>query len=165
MPVSFPHRYCASLSRTFAARARGTDTFPRSVLQDSSPGTEGDADVGSPEHMLLSSIGLCLLTTFEGIAPRAGIGVLAWSAKVTGTVEQTPEGKMFTSIVMELDMHLDGRIDRLDDALENAKQYCLVLNSMRVPVVIETEVHTRNEISGELPIFEFDMEQAKNLLK
>ena len=116
-----------------------------------SPELDGDVNAWSPEHMLLSSLGLCMLTTFEAFAARDGIEVLAWDAKIGGTVEQTPEGRMFTSIVMELDMHLDGRVDRVDDTLEAAKQYCLVLNSMRVPVVIETQLHTRNEISGELP--------------
>jgi organic hydroperoxide reductase OsmC/OhrA len=101
--------------------------------------------------MLLSSLGLCMLTTFEAFAARDGIEILAWDAKISGTVEQTPEGRMFTSIVLELDMRLDGNIGRVEATLEDAKQYCLVLNSLRVPVVIETELHTLNEISGELP--------------
>jgi uncharacterized OsmC-like protein len=91
-----------------------------------------------------------MLTTFEAFAARDGIDVLSWDAKVNGTVEQTPEGRMFTSIVLELDMRLDGNIGRVERTLEDAKEYCLVLNSLRVPVVIETELHTLNEVSGEV---------------
>jgi hypothetical protein len=58
---------------------------------------------------------------------------------------------MFTSIVLELDMELDGNVDRFDATLEDAKQYCLVLNSLRVPVVVETQVRTPNQIVEELP--------------
>src|SRR5262245_57065822 len=73
MPVPFPHRYSASLSRTFASR----------------PELDGDADARSPEHMLLSSLGLCMLTTFEAFATRDGIDIHMWSAKASGTVEPT----------------------------------------------------------------------------
>lgn len=98
--------------------------------------------------MLLSSLGLCMLTTFEAFAARDGITVHAWDAKVTGTVEQTPEGLMFTSIVLELEMSLSGNLARVETTLEDAKQYCLVLNSLRIPVVIEIELHTP-ELAGE----------------
>jgi organic hydroperoxide reductase OsmC/OhrA len=146
MPVPFPHRYSASLSRTFASRAR-VEAPPRPALYGGpSPELDGDVDAWSPEHMLLSSLGLCMLTTFEAFAARDGIDVLAWDAKVTGTVERTPEGLMFTSIVLELDMSLTGNISRVESTLEDAKQYCLVLNSLRIPVVIETQLHTPDEL-------------------
>lgn len=110
--------------------------------------TEFDGDVRSwsAELMLLSSLGLSMLTTFEAFAERDGIEILACDAKIGGTVEQTPEGLMFTSIVLELDMALDGNVDLVDDTLEDAKQCCVVLNSLRVPVVIETQLHTPNEV-------------------
>lgn len=150
MPVAFPHRYSASLSRTFASRAR-IEGSPRPALHNSQA-QEGDAAAWSPERMLLSSLGLCMLTTFEVFAARDGIEVMSWDAKISGTVEQTPEGRMFTSIVMELEMDLDGCVDHLEETLEDAKQYCLVLNSLRVPVVIETQVHTPNDVPDELPL-------------
>jgi organic hydroperoxide reductase OsmC/OhrA len=149
MPVPFPHRYSASLSRTFASRAR-VEAPPRPALYGSpSPELDGDVDAWSPEHMLLSSLGLCMLTTFEAFAARDGIEVLAWNAKATGTVEKTPEGLMFTSIVLELEMSLAGNVDRVETTLEDAKQYCLVLNSLRTPVVIDTQLHIPDEIAGE----------------
>ncbi len=84
-----------------------------------------------------------MLTTFEAFAARDGIEVLSWNAQVRGEVDRTPEGLMFTSIVLSLDMELAGNVDRVDRTLEDAKQYCLVLNSLRVPVVIEAEIRTR----------------------
>ena len=96
MPVPFPHCYSASLCRTLASRAR-IEAPPRPALHGGpSPELDGDVDAWSPEHMLLSSLGLCMLTTFEAFAARDGVELVAWSAKVNGTVEQTPEGPMFT---------------------------------------------------------------------
>ncbi len=145
MPAPFPHLYSATISRTFASRAR-MEAPPRPTL-DGGPSPEFDGDVGawSPEHMILSSLGLCMLTTFEAFAARDHIELLTWNAKVTGSVERTPEGLMFTSIVLELEMDIDGNVDKVEATLEDAKQYCLVLNSLRVPVVIETQIRPRHE--------------------
>ncbi len=106
--------------------------------------------------MLLSSLGLSMLTTFEAFAARDGITILSWDAKASGTVERTPEGLMFTSIVLELDMELTGNVDRVNATLEDARQYCLVLNSLRVPVVIEAQIRTPNGVcdAGEAGAFE-----------
>jgi organic hydroperoxide reductase OsmC/OhrA len=92
--------------------------------------------------MLLTSLALCLLSTFEVFAARDGIELLGWRTRITGTVEHTPEGLMFTSIVVELDADIDGNTELFDDALEDAKRSCLVHNALRVPVVIEAAVRT-----------------------
>lgn len=91
---------------------------------------------------MLSSLGICMLTTFEALAVRDGIELREWSARANGTVERTPEGLMFTSIVLSIDMEIAGNVDCVEATLEDAKQYCLVLNSLRVPVVVETEIRT-----------------------
>jgi hypothetical protein len=71
-------------------------------------------------------------------------------------VEQTPEGLSFTSIVLELDMEITGNVDRVEATLEDAKQYCLVLNSLRIPVVVETQLRapggSRYDVTAELPL-------------
>lgn len=91
---------------------------------------------------MLSALGLCMLTTFEAFAARDGIELLEWDAHADGTVERTPEGLMFTSIVLSIDMAISGDLDRVETALDDAKQYCLVLNSLRVPVVVEANIRT-----------------------
>jgi organic hydroperoxide reductase OsmC/OhrA len=150
MPAPFPHRYSASLCRTLASRAR-IDAPPRPALHGGpSPELDGDVDAWSPEHMLLSSLGLCMLTTFEAFAARDRIDVLSWRARVNGTVEQTPEGPMFTSIVLELDIEIAGNVDQFEATLEDAKRYCLVQNALRVPVVVEIELRTPYDAVAEV---------------
>jgi hypothetical protein len=92
--------------------------------------------------MLLSSLGLCLLATFEAFAARGGIDLREWRAQVGGIVEDTPEGPSFTSIVIELDLDISGNLDQLEVVLEDAKRSCLVHNALRVPVVVETRLRT-----------------------
>lgn len=151
MPAPFPHHYRASVSRTFASRAR-VEAPPRTALEGGpSSQFDGDAASWSPEHLVLSSLGICMLTTFEAFAARDGIAISRWDATVSGTVERTPEGLMFTSIVLGIDMEIDGRVDKVSATLEDAKQYCLVLNSLRVPVVVETQIRTTDGAPIELP--------------
>ena len=150
MLAPFPHRYSASLSRTFASRAR-IEAPPRAtLLGDPSPEFDGEVSAWPAEHMLLSSLVLGMLTTLETFAARDGIELLAWRAQVNGTVDQTPEGPTFTSIVLELDVEIAGNVDQFEDTLENARRYCLVHNALRVPVVVETSVRTPFEPLGPL---------------
>jgi organic hydroperoxide reductase OsmC/OhrA len=146
MPASLPHQYRATISHTFAARDWGeapTDGAPSELV--------GDVDTSSPEHLVLSSLGNGMMTTFAAFAARDGIALVQWNATVNGTVERTPDGLMFTSIVLGIEMEIGGRIDRVATTLEDAKQYCLVLNSLRVPVVIETQIRTTDGAQIELP--------------
>jgi organic hydroperoxide reductase OsmC/OhrA len=142
MPLPFPHHYSAKVCRTFASRAQIVAP-PRAPLHGG-PSSEfdGDAAAWSPEHLLLSSLGLCMLTTFEAFAARDGIEVQDWNATLEGDVERSPEGLMFTSIIMTLDIDITGNVDEVEKTLEDAKQYCLVLNSLRVPVVVEANIRT-----------------------
>jgi organic hydroperoxide reductase OsmC/OhrA len=140
MPVPFPHHYSATISRTFASRAR-VEAPPRTMLEGG-PSSEmnGDATAWSPEHLLLSSLGLCMLTTFEAFCARDGIELAAWNASLHGTVERSSQGLIFSSIVLSLDMEIGGNIDYVEQTLEDAKRYCLITNSLSVPVVVETTI-------------------------
>jgi organic hydroperoxide reductase OsmC/OhrA len=121
MPAPFPHRYSAMVCRDAAMAS-------------------------APEQMVLTALGQCLLTTFEAFAARDGIVLLGWESEVSGVVERTPEGLMFTSIVLCVDLCVDGDVARVEQTLEDAKQYCLVLNSLRVPVVVEAQIQTADDV-------------------
>lgn len=97
---------------------------------------------------MLSSLAISMLTTFEAFAARDAIELMRWDATVQGTVERTPEGLMFTSIVLSIDMEIAGDVAKVETTLEDAKQYCLILNTLRVPVVIETEIKTPEDAAA-----------------
>lgn len=150
MPVPFPHQYSATIRRTFLSRAL-VEAPPRTAL-NGGPSSEfdGDAASWSPEHLLLSSLGLCMLTTFEAFAARDGLELITWTAVIRGTVERSTEGLIFSSIVLCLDMDVGGRLDDIEKTLEDAKQYCLIINSLRVPVVVEATIRTPDDGAGDL---------------
>lgn len=143
MSGSASQHHSATVCKTFAARAR-LDAPTRPTLRGANtPDVDSDPPLWSPEQLLLSSLGLSMLTSFETLAVRDGIEVLDWKARLSGDVDEAPDGMMFTSIILELELELefDGNTKRAYRTLEEAKQSCLVLNSLRVPVVIETKIH------------------------
>jgi organic hydroperoxide reductase OsmC/OhrA len=147
MPAPFPHHYEATLVRTLASRAR-IEAPPRTPIAGGPPPQfEGDATSWSAEHLLLSSIGLCLLTTFEALAARDRIELVSWRARVTATVAKTAEGLRFTAFCAELDVEVDD-IGRARATLEATKRHCLVSNALGVPVEVNATFHPASLQAG-----------------
>ena len=140
MAVPFPHHYQTWLVRTLASRAR-LEAPPRPLIScGPTPEFDGDATSWSAEHLLLSSIGMCVLTTYEALAARARLDIKAWEARVGGMVEKTDGGLVFSKFTVDLDMEVSD-VERAREVLEETKRHCLIANSLRVPVEIEARIH------------------------
>ncbi|HSN25287.1 MAG TPA: OsmC family protein [Kofleriaceae bacterium] len=139
MPVPFPHHYQTWLVRTLSSRAR-LEAPPRPMIAGGPPPElDGDASSWSPEHMLLNSIGLCLLTTFDAVAARDRIDLVAWEARVGGMVDKTDTGLQFTKYQVEIDMEV-GDPERARTTLDEAKRHCLIVNALRAPVEVDAKI-------------------------
>jgi organic hydroperoxide reductase OsmC/OhrA len=139
MPVPFPHHYQTWLVRTLSSRAR-LEAPPRPPLYGGPPPeSDGDATAWSAEHLLLSSIGMCLLTTFEAFAARARVVLLGWEARVGGMVDRSETGLTFTKFTIEIDMEVSD-VDRARATLDEAKQHCLVSNALKAQVEIVAKI-------------------------
>jgi organic hydroperoxide reductase OsmC/OhrA len=103
------------------------------------PELDGDATSWSSEHMLLSSIGLCLLTTFEAFAARDRIELVGWEAHVFGEVDKGENGLKFTRFSVQVDMEVSDP-ERARATLEEARRHCLITNALRAPVEVEARI-------------------------
>lgn len=141
MPTPFPHHYEVHLHRTQTARAQ-IELAPRHPIAGGPPPQfDGVDSVWSPEHLLLSSIGLCLFTTFEALARRDSLDVAGWRAKVDGVIEKTQTGLNFTSFTVSVDLTVDSaNVERARATLDRAKRHCIVSNALRVPVIVDANV-------------------------
>ncbi len=139
MPVPFPHHYQTWLVRTLSSRAR-LEAPPRPMIAGGPPAElDGDATSWSAEHLLLSSIGLSLLQTFEALAARDRVELISWEARVGGVVDRTDAGLAITRVSVELDMEV-GEVERARATLEEARQHCVITNALRVPVEIDAKI-------------------------
>jgi organic hydroperoxide reductase OsmC/OhrA len=133
MPAPFPHRHQTRLVRTLGSRAR-IEAPPRAPIAGGPPPElDGDATSWSPEHLLLTSLGLCLLTTFEAFAARDGIDLLAFEGSVSSVVEKNSDGLAFAEFRVELDMEVSD-VERAQHTLDDARKHCLICNALRIPV-------------------------------
>jgi organic hydroperoxide reductase OsmC/OhrA len=139
MSVPFPHHYQTWLVRTLSSRAR-LEAPPRPLISGG-PALEldGDATAWSAEQLMLSSIGLCILTTFEAFAARDGVDLLAWEARVGGTVDRGERGPQFTKFTVEIDMEVSD-VDRARATLDEAEQHCLVTAALKAPVEVIAKI-------------------------
>ena len=140
MPVPFPHHYQAWLVRTLSSRAHAEAPSRPTITCGPPPEFDGDATAWSAEQLLLAAIGMSVLTTFEALAARARVTVLAWGARVGGTVERTDAGPRFTKFVVEMGMDVSD-VERARTVVDETRRHCLVSNALAVPVEIDAKIH------------------------
>jgi organic hydroperoxide reductase OsmC/OhrA len=127
------------------------DAGPRAhIVGGAPPEFGGTADVWSPEHLLVAAAALCYETTFEWHARRDRLEFREFACQARGTVEKTAAGLAFTGIRLDVRVkcaaHDVGRTMLLLDA---AKTGCLVANSLRCPVTVETDVTANLAATGD----------------
>jgi len=140
MPVPFPHHYQTWLVRTLSSRAR-VEAPPRPLISAGPPPEfDGDATAWSAEQLLLSAIGMCVLTTFEAFAARARVDLLAWEARVGGMVDREVTGLAFAKFTVDIDMEVSD-VERARAVLDETRQHCLIANALRATVDIAAKIH------------------------
>jgi organic hydroperoxide reductase OsmC/OhrA len=140
MPSAFPHHYDVEIvSGKGAAVLRGGQRPP--IVGGPPPQFDGREDWWSPEHLLLSSVALCLMTTFQAVAARAGLTVDGYRTRAEGLLDRTPAGLAFTSIRLAVDLKVaEPDQVRAEQLLQTAKRHCIVANALKVGVEMETVV-------------------------
>ncbi len=112
------------------------------------PGVGGTGDVPCSGDLLLGALAACQEITLRMVAAAMGIEILSLEVEAIGDMDlrgtlamdrNVPVG--FTSIRCESRVKVkdDGRPDRAKRLLENAERYCVVLNTLRSGVQVESK--------------------------
>ena len=141
MTAPFPHHYEVKLS---SPRQGGAELYAAGAppITGGAPMEFAGRDTWwSPEHLLLSSLSLCLMTTFEAIAAKARLTVLRYDCRAEATLERTGQGLGFTA----LGLHVQVEVAPADAAraprlLASAKKHCIVANALRPLVTVDLTV-------------------------
>ncbi len=83
--------------------------------------------------MLLSSVQLCLMTTFFSLTTRQKLVIHSYKSEIEGTLDKTANGLRFTRISLRVDLESEDA-SKAREVLQTAKEYCIISNSLNVPV-------------------------------
>lgn len=142
MSANFPHHY-KSLIHWNGDTTCSLEAPPRAKITGGAPPEfDGSDSVWSPEHLLLSSVGLCLMLTFKTIAKKSKLDFKNYTSECTGTVDRGDGGLAVTAIHVHIDVTVADAddVERVRPLLDTAKKYCLISNSLKAPVTLAATV-------------------------
>ena len=114
----------------------------RSFLVSTPPEFGGPEGEWSPEHLLLSSITSCFMSTYLVFVNKMKIENKGFECTATGQVEIVDGKYKFTYIHIypKAFVGTDVDVERAKVAMEKAKKYCLISNSINAEIVQHPEV-------------------------
>jgi len=143
MAAAFPHRYEVQLAwpgRGGALIHAGSRPL---ITGGAPPEFDGRGSWWSPEHLLLSSLSLCLMTTFESVANKARLDVQRYRCWAEGVLDRTDGGLGFTSIGLRVEVEVAPEdAERATKVLASAKKHCIVANALKPLVTLDVTVRT-----------------------
>ena len=111
------------------------------------PGVGGVGDVPCSADLLLGALAACQEVTLRMVAGAMGIELQELRIEVTGTLDlrgtlglsrEVPVGMKSIRCETRVVVKDDGRPDRAQRLLENAERYCVVLDTLRTGVPVES---------------------------
>lgn len=142
--MEYSHTY-ASEVRWLGERVGGLH-FPESrvTLQvATAPEFGGPPGFVSPEDLFVAAAAACYLTTFLAMADKIRASFVTFTCRVEATLEKVEgQGLIFTSLVLKPRVSLTDLSEErpVTKALELAKKFCLVTNSMSCRVELQPTI-------------------------
>ena len=121
------------------------------------PVSHGEAGVLTPEDAFVGAVNTCVMLMFVWAAERLKLDLASYECRAEGTkLIELDRTETFTTVVLrpriivragdEEPVAIERRVRR---ALESARKYSLVANSVRSDIVIEPDVTVRSGSRGE----------------
>jgi len=139
MAAPFPHEYRASLNWNGERAAMLSAAEQPVILGGPPPQFDGSPTHWSPEELLLSSVQLCLMTTFFSLAMKRRVEVSSYKSEITGILDKTADGLRFTKIHLKVDLKSNTPHGEAREMLRTAKKYCIISGALNVPVELIDE--------------------------
>jgi organic hydroperoxide reductase OsmC/OhrA len=140
--MAFPHYYSA---RAHGIPADGVviSTGGVPALQTAPPPEfGGPGNQWSPETLTVAAVADCMILTFKAIAGAARFEYLDVTCDVRGKLDRLDRLTSFTGFDMHVRVTLTAAASPVEARrlVEKAKAHCLITNSLKAPVVLETTV-------------------------
>jgi organic hydroperoxide reductase OsmC/OhrA len=102
----------------------------------------GEGKPWSPEHLFLSSISSCFMTTYLAFAKKLHFTISGFDCDAIGQIEIIEGKYKFTNINLYPKVHIADETvrEKANLALEKTHKYCLVTNSVNAAVIYHSEI-------------------------
>jgi len=115
------------------------ENVPQSIEFSAPPEFGGEAEMWTPEHLLLAAVSTCFVLSFRAIAEFSKFDVVALEVTVEGKLSREEGGYRFTEvkIVPVLSLSRDEERERGIKLLYKAERACLVSRSLNSKISME----------------------------
>lgn len=107
------------------------------------PEFKGVPNIWSPEHLFVSSVNICLMTTFLAIAENSKLEFDSYSCDGKGKLEKV-DGKFMISeieLMPKIFVKNEKDIERAERIIEKSEKACLISNSIKSNVTLKPEIN------------------------
>lgn len=103
---------------------------------------KGIAGIWSPEHLFTSAVLSCFMTTFLAIADYSKLEYTKFHCKAEGVLEKVEGKYLMTEIMLKAELQIADadKLDKAERILQKAEKACLISNSIKSTVHLETEI-------------------------
>jgi organic hydroperoxide reductase OsmC/OhrA len=134
--------YATQLAREAGRSGKATAAGLPDLQVSSPPEFRGEPGAWTPEHLFVSAIETCTMTTFVALAERAGLELLDYSSDARGRLEWATGGYRFSVVEISLRIRLRSVADRelAERVLHQTHEVCPVGRSVRAEVRLRPEL-------------------------
>ena len=138
----FPHHYAVTASGSSGGDVAITSAGLPVLLSAPPPEFGGPGDRWSPETMLVAAVGDCFILTFRAIARAAKLPWESLTCDVAGTLDRVDRVTQFSAFTVRATLTVapGADVNQAHKALERAEHGCLITNSLKAAVQLETKV-------------------------
>ena len=112
---------------------------------------KGIAGIWSPEHLFTASVASCIMTTFLAIAENSKLSFSNFSCSAKGKLEKVDKRFVMTEVLVEPTVTLfnEEDRDRANRVLEKTERECLISNSIKSKVTMNSILYFEPSKEGE----------------
>ncbi|MGB9663639.1 MAG: OsmC family protein [Ignavibacteria bacterium] len=102
----------------------------------------GHEGIWSPEHLFVSSVAVCIMTTFLAIAELSKLEFLSYESRAVGKLEKVENKYLITEITVEpvIVIKYEKDFERAERIIYKAEANCLISNSIRSKVSLLPQI-------------------------
>ncbi|MEJ5304977.1 MAG: OsmC family protein [Ignavibacteria bacterium] len=102
----------------------------------------GHEGIWSPEHLFVSSVAVCIMTTFLAIAELSKLEFVSYESRATGKLEKVDNKYMITEVTVEpiIKIKYEKDLERAERIIHKAEANCLISNSIKSKVILNPKI-------------------------